>query len=92
MISSIDTLTQFDLHSNNPELFSNVKTILESRDQESIRNFYNYVKKVCEDKTKMNTSVTDSQFDKKLTDNIHQFWNNYYTFYDNGNHKNFFTY
>ena len=89
MISSIDN---FDLHSNNPELFHNVKTILESRNQESIRNFYNYVKQVCEDKTKMNTTVTDSQFDKKLTDNIHQFWNNYYTFYDNGTHKNFFTY
>ena len=35
MISSIDN---FDLHSNNPELFHNVKTILESRNQESIRN------------------------------------------------------
>jgi len=70
----------------------NVKSILESRDQDVIKQFYRYVKDVCENKTKINTSITDSQFDKKLTDNIHQFWNNYYTFYDNGNHTNFFTY
>lgn len=90
--SLINTLTQFDLHSLNPELFTNVKNILESRDTQIIKEFYEYVKKVCEDKTKINTAVTDSTFDKKLTDNIHKFWDNYYTFYDNGNHKNFFVY
>jgi ERCC4-related helicase len=88
----VNTLTKFDLHENNSDLFINVKQILESRDTETIKQLYDYVKKVCEDKTKINTAATDSQFDKKLTDNIHQFWNNYYTFYDNGNHKNFFTY
>lgn len=91
-MSLIDTLTRFDLHSNNPELFVNVKTILESRDTTLVVDLYNYIKNTCEDKTKISTSVSDSQFDKKLTDNIHKFWNNYYTFYDNNNDNNFFIY
>lgn len=91
-MSLTDTLTKFNLHEPNPDLFIQVKSILESKKSENIKNLYDYIKQVFEDKTKISTSVTDSCFDKKLTDNIHQFWSNYYTYFDNGNDNKFFIY
>ena len=81
--TSLNTLLHFDLHEFNKDLFTNVKAILDLNNTVVVKELYNYIKKECENKTKMDTSVTDSTFDKKLTDNIHLFWDNYYTYFDN---------
>jgi hypothetical protein len=64
-----------------PILFNNVKEIMDSRYPEYIRQLYDFIRNDSEKTTLLTISATDDSFNKKLTNNIHHFWNNYYSFF-----------
>jgi hypothetical protein len=60
---------------------------MDSRDPYYIKQLYDFIKNDSEKRTK---STTDDSFNKELTDNIHHFWNNYYSFFVGDSNTLFF--
>ena len=92
LLYTLNSIKSSNLRENNPMLFNNVKEIMDSRDTFYIKELYDFVKNESERVTLLNVSATDDSFDKKLTDNIHHFWNNYYTFFVGDSKMGFYKY
>jgi len=84
---TLNQIKSSNLTEHDPILFNNVKEIMDSRDPYYIKQFYDFIKNDSEKRTK---STTDDSFNKELTDNIHHFWNNYYSFFVGDSNTLFF--
>jgi hypothetical protein len=84
---TLNRIKSSNLREYNPILFNNVKEIMDSRDPEYIKELYDFIRNDSEKRTK---SISDDSFNKNLTDNIHHFWNNYYSFFVDDSNTLFF--
>lgn len=78
---TLKSIKSSNLRDNNPVLFNKVKEIMDSRETEYIKELYEFIRDDSEKRTLLSVSITDDSFNKILTDNIHYFWNNYYSFF-----------
>ena len=84
---TLNQIKSSNLTEHDPLLFNNVKEIMDSRDPYYIKELYDFIRTDSEKRTK---STTDDSFNKELTDNIHHFWNNYYSFFVGDSNTLFF--
>jgi hypothetical protein len=84
---TLNRIKSSNLREYNPILFNNVKEIMDSRDTEYIKELYDFIRNDSEKRTK---SISGDSFNKNLTDNIHHFWNNYYSFFVGDSNTLFF--
>jgi|LakMenE01Jun11ns_1017448.scaffolds.fasta_scaffold9479036_2 hypothetical protein len=84
---TLNQIKSSNLREHDPVLFNNVKEIMDSRDPEYIKELYEFIRN---DSEKRANSITDNSFNKNLTDNIHHFWNNYYSFFVGDSNTLFF--
>lgn len=90
LLYTLNAIKSSNLREHNPILFNNVKEIMDSRDSYYIKELYDFIKNDSERSTLLTVTVTDDSFNKKLTDNIYNFWNNYYTFFVGDSNQYFF--
>jgi hypothetical protein len=90
LLHTLNAIKSSNLREHNPILFNNVKEIMDSRDPEYIKELYDFIKNDSEKRTLLTISISDDSFNKNLTDNIHQFWNNYYSFFVGDSNTMFF--
>jgi hypothetical protein len=81
LLYTLNSIKSSNLREKSPILFNNVKEIIDSRDPYYIKELYDFIRNESEKTTLLTVSVKDDSFNKKLIDNIHHFWNNYYTFF-----------
>lgn len=84
---TLNRIKSSNLREHDPVLFNNVKEIMDSRDPEYIKELYEFIRN---DSEKRANSIIDNSFNKNLTDNIHHFWNNYYSFFVGDSNTLFF--
>jgi len=84
---TLNRIKSSNLTEHDPLLFNIVKEIMDSRDPYYIKELYDFIRTDSEKRTK---STTDDSFNKELTDNIHHFWNNYYSFFVGDSNTLFF--
>jgi hypothetical protein len=92
LLYTLNSIKSSNLRENNPVLFNNVKEIMDSREPDYIKELYDFIRDDSEKTTMLTISVTDDSFNKKLTNNIHHFWNNYYSFFVGDSNTVFFKY
>jgi len=87
LLYTLNSIKSSNLREHNHILFNNVIEIMDSRDPDYIKELYDFIRYDSEKTTLLTVSITDESFDKKLTNNIHHFWNNYYSFFLDDSNK-----
>jgi hypothetical protein len=90
LLYTLNAIKSSNLREHNSILFNNVKEIMDSRELYYIKELYDFIRDDLERSTLLTVTVIDDSFNKKLTDNIYHFWNNYYTFFLGDSKKYFF--
>lgn len=90
LLHTLNAIKSSNLREHDPILFNNVKEIMDSRVPEYIKELYDFIKNDSEKRTLLTISISDDSFNKNLTDNIHHFWNNYYSFFVGDSNTLFF--
>jgi hypothetical protein len=90
LMDSLESIKRSNLYEIDPILFNETKRILDSKDSYYTKALYDFIKEKSEQTTntfwRQNIKDTENEalfdHDKKLTEFIQKFWDNYFTYFD----------